>query len=456
MTDTSAPFIKPIFCLILAIAIGGCGGGGSGKTASNQTNSEVGTDSSGDTIGSTEQSKPDATDQSTTDANTDIENNTSPTTPLERINHFRAQAGLPSLSFQYALAAAAENHANYLLSYPTHGHDENEGNAGFTGQTASERTIFEGFFSRIVSENISQGNENYAESIDGLMSAIYHRFGFLDSTIDLIGFANAETSETTAFVYNMANAAQNQLCQSESTFESGRYYVDICKDTFVKIAVDDWESTKLALQQNSDDIIIWPPIDGSDIVPVFYEESPDPLPDYSVSGQPISLEFNPEAVGDHSVVVTGFSLKKGNTEVAPIRAMDQSTDPNQKFSTLQFAWFPLERLDWNSTYAVRVDYEINGAANSLSWQFSTRELPSAPIDINASTELSMVSGDTIYLSFEPINGQSDGGILSEYDSRQTLDIEQIDLETTKLTLSGPSGSQAKITKGQYVISVTLE
>jgi putative periplasmic protein len=119
---------------------------------------------------------------------------------LAYLNFLRANAGLPTLAHSSVLEKSARNHARYLLQNPEDGHDErHRSNPFFTGNRPAERAQRVGYFYDGVHENISTGFYPYPEEvdthlpvqqqIDGLMTAIYHRFSLLEQGIDEAGAA---------------------------------------------------------------------------------------------------------------------------------------------------------------------------------------------------------------------------------------------------------------------------
>lgn len=381
---------------------------------------------------------------------------TLPQDPLARINAIRQQAGMPSLKANNALSAAAKNHAQYLIFNPTEGHDQTPGNTGFTGQSVGDRAIHAGYASRAVAENISQGTDNHAHSIDELMTAIYHRFAFLDFSSDEVGLGSEQQGPNRAFVYVMGNTAQNSLCQRPETFRSGRYYHQICADSALKIAEDDWLAAKRKVARQADDLVVWPAPNSRDVIPAFYEETPDPLPDFGVSGQPISVQINPNSeLANQDVVIESLRLFKDDTPVEPLRMLTHETDPNGKFTPTEFAWFPLSRLDWNTRYTAELQYEVNGDVVVKTWDFQTRALPSPPLTIRGDQSLNVLSGQTYYLVFAPIKGQPTQDFRTEYDSRINLSLEAVDHDTLEVTLAGPLGARATIRAGPYSVELTL-
>lgn len=62
------------------------------------------------------------------------------------------------------------------------------------------------------------------------------------------------------------------------------------------------------------------------------------------------------------VTLHSFRLFNHETgvEVLDTRLLDADSDPNGKFSGLEFALFPLERLDWNTAYRAEAVYSADG------------------------------------------------------------------------------------------------
>jgi len=239
------------------------------------------------------------------------------------------------------------------------GHYEAHGTFRFTGVSPKDRTI-------------------NADSIDRLMSAIYHRFGFLDFVHNEIGIGIAKVSledpnSYSAYTYNMGNTEYNALCEGPAFSGSGHYYLNICEPN-ININANTFENVKVKAMGNNPNIVVWPVSDSNNVPPVFFEESPDPLPDYSISGYPISIQFNPLVFTQVNISTFKLYREQDNSEVQPTRLLSQSTDPNGKFSTLQYALFPLKRLDWNRAYWAKVEYTSNLGDETLRWRFETKNL----------------------------------------------------------------------------------
>jgi hypothetical protein len=123
--------------------------------------------------------------------------------------------------------------------------------------------------------------------------------------------------------------------------------------------------------ENAAKIIIYPYDGEINVRRVFYEERPDPLPNRSESGNPISVTFNPYYV--ESVEMITFELfESDGTKVENVLLMDSSNDPNGFFNDTDFALFPLSVLKGSHTYRVRIEYNADGEVDTKEWSFTTK------------------------------------------------------------------------------------
>ncbi|MCB1724418.1 MAG: CAP domain-containing protein [Gammaproteobacteria bacterium] len=135
---------------------------------------------------------------------------------FERVNRLRVQAGLDRLQPDPHLAEAARRHANYLdrhrepgsIAHGVSAHVESAGDSGFSGASPGERAIAAGYAHRQVLENVSMGYADAGSALDGLMSAIYHRFTFLDLFADRLGVAVGEHSR----VFELGRSDLDAVC----------------------------------------------------------------------------------------------------------------------------------------------------------------------------------------------------------------------------------------------------
>lgn len=205
---------------------------------------------------------------------------------LSHLNKLRILTGMTAFSENILLNQSAFNHSYYHILNDTMGHGEVENTPGFTGASPTDRANFVGYLST-VGENISAGNSDVINSIDLLFSAIYHRFGFLDFAYDEIGLGTSSSATyayENSYVYNMGNNDINQLCAGESFTGVGSYYWGVCADVNFRIELNTYESALDFNKIANPALVVWPFENQSDSLPVFFEESPDPLPDCSVSG----------------------------------------------------------------------------------------------------------------------------------------------------------------------------
>ena len=291
------------------------------------------------------------------------------------LNEIRHAMGMTTLYSNEVLDHAAQAHADYLVSNNESAHREIPGHKGFTGILPKDRALKAGYATSYVSENLSTHNPDGKSSINGLFSAIYHRFAFLDPAIDEIGVGttqNPSDTEQSAFVYLMGNSALEALCHAPSFKGGGRYIYKICRDPLHRIAEKKFKDALGEPKTQNPKIILYPYKGQEEVPPAFYNEMPDPLPDYEVSGFPISVVFN-----DHyfkKVELLSFRLfTSEGKEIYNVRFMDQGTDPNHRFKANQFALFPLQRLNYGTEYRVEIVYRTRHDKARLHWSFTTEK-----------------------------------------------------------------------------------
>ncbi len=300
------------------------------------------------------------------------------------LNTLRQAAAMIPFNAQPLLQQSAVNHANYLVTHATTGHTELKTLSGFTGATPTERALAAGFSSRLVGENLSTGSASSQDSLDSLFTAIYHRLGLLSFDFQLVGIGISRTSldnpQHTAYVYEAGNQGLYDFCAAgvNSSVSWGVFFAQVCANADLRIAESEYNAYLDQVRGQNPDIVLWPPRNGTDVLPAFFEESPDPLPDFSVSGNPLSIQFNPLKFSSVTVESFRLFLAATNTELTNTRLFQRSNDPNSKLSALEFALFPLERLAWNTEYRAEVRYSANNSSQSLSWTFRTRD-PGMPI-----------------------------------------------------------------------------
>jgi hypothetical protein len=379
-------------------------------------------------------------------------------TPLDYLNTLRTSTGLNPFSNNTQLHNSAQNHSNYMQQNNTAGHGEVSGNSGFTGETPSVRTQYTGYSSLFIGENVSAGTSTIEASIDGLFSAIYHRFGFLSFHYDMIGIG----SNSTFYTYDFSNSQHNLLCEGASYTGAESYYTNACIDSNKHISVTDYTNASNSFKANATALILWPALNVNNIPPVFYEESPDPLPSHGVTGYPISVEFNDKKF-DTPPVVTQFTLKdESNTTLNLLTTMKNNNDPANKFTAYQTAIFPEERLEWGSIYYPSMHYDFNGTSTTKKWCFSTKSLILEAahfyrVQNNTDINYTVRSGESYAIYVVPKDTNDKINSVSYSYNVSNVSFAYIDNNTVNITLNGSIGSYAIFTfnNGQK-ITLTIQ
>ena len=264
---------------------------------------------------------------------------------VEALNKIRTSVGLTTLKTNLLLEQSAQNHANYVwdvwmnfrVNVIHYEYEDEYPSEYYSGQLKERiaKVYSENdtqMLSSTYSENITLELNLYAtydDSLDELMTAIYHRFGFLDTSIIEVGIGHSGGT----WNYNMSSNSSAILNNP----------------SIVKYPFDGQLNTRRFFRNN---------------------ESPDPLYGKDIvgnTGNPISIEFTRES----TVTVSSFKLYKliddEKIEVTNTFMLNHSNDPHNKFGGNQFALFPLDVLDGNTTYSVEVIYD-GGIEN---WEFVT-------------------------------------------------------------------------------------
>lgn len=333
------------------------------------------------------------------------------------LNEIREDAKLNILLENTALKKSAKNHVTYLYQNDLHiSHEQTKKNF-FSGRWPWDRALYTGYGTSIVSENISEGPETHTESVDMLMLAIYHRFGFLDFNIDEVGIFKNDN----IFVYNMGNSYIRKACDKD-----GDLSVEFCETKKMKKS----EAPNVyKIEKNNPDYVIYPPENSYYNLPAFYDETPNPVPDLKASGNPISIQFNPSKT--NSVEIIKFEIRDGE-ELLKSRLLTAKNDPNKKFKKFEYALFPLERLNFGRIYKVLLKAEVNGKPFNKSWTFGTRTLNGTIYSITSLYPVSLTENKKYYLSLDP----NYFGRITKYETTCGK-FEFVDYNTLGITYQNP-------------------
>jgi len=372
------------------------------------------------------------------------------------LNSIREAIGLNTLLHNDLLSEAAQAHADYLVANEVSSHYETEGMPKFTGVKPVDRALYANYASSYVSENLSTHTYTAQESIDGLFSAIYHRFGFLALDIDEVGVGVTQDKEKTsnsAFVYVMANSNLERICHEKSFSGHGKYFYKVCKDESHRIGEKVFKNAQIANKRYNPKIVVYPYDGQNEVPPVFYNESPDPLPSYDVSGFPVSVEFNDYYF--KKVKLESFKLfDSSNHEVKDILLMDKNNDPNQRFTSLQYALFPLKRLAFDTQYRAEVTYRVKNKEHTLTWAFTTQKPMVELHQVRAkNATVHLDKGKSHILYFPPHDAHD---MLKNIQFPTDVDIKFIDHNTLELTVLDEGLDDFTLKTNDRVIHVIID
>jgi hypothetical protein len=354
---------------------------------------------------------------------------------LSYLNTIREHAGLIQLKSNKNLQSAAASHAKYLIQNQRNGHYEKKGKYSYTGNTPSERATKAGYPSNYVMENLSINTAGYAKSIDNIFSAIYHRFTFLNLDKDEIGIGTYSSKKKRkikrAYVYDLGSSGIAELCNRTFSMVHGMYYMkNICKQRTKMIPKSLFEERKDEVRRKNRDIILYPYTGQTQIWPAFYNESPDPLPDYKVSGFPISVQFNPAYY--KQVKLTSFRLYDAEgKEIKQTRILQHNNDHNHLLTQLEFALMPLKRLEFDTRYTAVFEAVADGYKVKKRWSFSTVKPEEKIYRVSENkTRLKVQAGSKALLYIVPGSGKD---ILHSYRSSGGVKASFLDQNTLKVT-----------------------
>ena len=374
-----------------------------------------------------------------------VESVSANTSGLDYLNELRQQAGMQSFVHHPQLQQSAQHHADYLAINRQWGHTQLPGRQGFTGAVPMERMLKTGYNNRHGSENVSShlGSVSPKKSIDGLMSAIYHRFAFLSFEHDQLGIGYASENNFHSYVYNLGNSQKEQLCaMPESAVTPGQYLYKICSHEQKKLRRELYEQAQNKVRAGNADFVVWPYDKATQVSPAFYEEAPDPLPGVDVSGYPVSLQFNPAAFTGAIPRVARFELFRmpDGKKIELAAYFNKNSDIHQKFSDFEHAVFPLHRLQWNTQYRAEVDYiDTEDQKHHFSWEFRTTDFELPRYDLQGGETIS-TNGEAFVVYMKPLNGRdATAEYTLTYQGFNAINVSIFDAHTLVIDVDGFSG-----------------
>ena len=370
------------------------------------------------------------------------------------LNEYRRGSGLSALKPNQILSQAAKNHAEYSAQNEYMGHDETAGRAKFSGADPVSRAIAAGYKSRHILENIAYKND-FKEAMDGLFSAIYHRFAFLNLSVDEVGYALASKDKFNAFVFEMGNSRLNAFCaRGASDTGAGRFYTNVCADKNLKIKDAKFDN----FTGSSKPFVKFP--DATAVTPYFSGEIPDPFPECKITANPVSIEFNANA---GEVKFKDFEIFKDGKKLQNLHVITSKNDVNSKFSKGQFAAFSREVFDFGAQYEAVFSYEQANAQSTgaqvkqIKWSFKTKTPQNPYFDARDGDVLGVDADKTYEIFFRP---KDCNDLMTRYVYRVSgfaeAQIKQSGTNTLSVKLKGLAGDTLSITAGSTSVKVRLK
>ena len=370
------------------------------------------------------------------------------------LNEYRRGSGLSGLRQNQILSQAAKNHADYSAQNEYMGHDETVGRAKFSGADPVSRAIAAGYKSRHILENIAYKND-FKEAVDGLFSAIYHRFAFLNLSVDEVGYALASKDKFNAFVFEMGNSRLNAFCaRGASDTGAGRFYTNVCADKNLKIKDAKFDN----FIGSSKPFVKFP--GSTAVTPYFSGEIPDPFPECKITANPVSIEFNANA---GEVKFKDFEIFKDGRKLQNLHVITSKNDVNSKFSKGQFAAFSREVFDFGAQYEAVFSYEQANAQSTgaqvkqIKWSFKTKTPQNPYFDARDGDVLGADADKTYEIFFRP---KDCNDLMTRYvysvSGFAEAQIKQSGTNTLSVKLKGLAGDTLSITAGGMSVKVRLK
>ncbi|QKF85722.1 CAP domain-containing protein [Campylobacter blaseri] len=354
--------------------------------------------------------------------------------PIDFLNAIRIDSGLNSLALNQKLSDSSLNHAKYLYENNSKSHYETENNRYFTGISPKDRAFYVGYNTQIT-ENISINSINSMDSIDGLLSAIYHRFNFLDPTINEIGYGFFGNDKNQNYVYNMGNSNLNEFCQRGISDKGyGKFYSGYCKEKDIAILESNLDRFK---NLNFFDYVVYP---NSDKTKSFFSnEDPNPFPECKITSNPVSIEFNKQG---SLVTMVDFKIFKNGERLLNTKQLTSLNDVNSILNKYQFALFSKDVFDFNQEYLVEFDYIQKQKQKTITWKFKTKTPQNKYFVANNKDKLSLSPNIWYDIFLKPENCND---VFNSYQASYKLmkkpDIKTLDTNMLRVKLNGLKNSK---------------
>ncbi len=354
-------------------------------------------------------------------------------TALDYLNKVRKSLGLKAFNANDNLHTSALNHSKYQVFNDEMGHLETEGKEYFSGKSIQDRIENAGYTNYYtIGENVAFDTEP-KNNVDDLLSAIYHRKGFLSFDFTDIGVGKAtdnEGSVRVAYTYDMGS--KNFSGSSEDK-----------------------------------DYVVYP-IDKLN-VSIFSGEEPNPIAGHKFSGNPASIFFNNNKVDCSSISMDSFTLTDltDNIETENLKILTRDNDSNGIFGSCDFALFPKEREKFGHKYQATFKYEDNSGSHTVNWNFYIPLPPNATLDNilnikDSESSFTINKGENYYIFVEPTedNPYINNISYSTVGDISLDDLSYYDNNTLKINVSPNSSSEGQIkfdlNNGDKIVYITVQ
>lgn len=237
-------------------------------------------------------------------------------------NQLRAAIGAPPVVGDSRVMLAAQNHANYNSANRVLGHYETAGLPYYTGYAPRDRVAAAGWSTTFVSE-VATSYGGALSAVQQLWDAPYHRLGLMHPSATATGWGHSELAGS-ATVANIV-------------YDFSRRPVDFVRS---------------------------PAAGQTDIPPSWSgNESPSPLPSgvRGPVGYPIMIVYS----GGQTVDMRGATVLAPDGTSLPIYYAPQQFERDYQVVV------PQRPLASGTTYRVKLDLTVNGAAVTSQWEFTT-------------------------------------------------------------------------------------
>lgn len=249
---------------------------------------------------------------------------------LAAINLYRSWLGIPPLTIDPKLQAAAEGHVNYYkLNYGDPNlagmglHQQTPGKPGFTGASMSDRAKAAGYTGS-VNENAGLSG-SMVVSTEWFIGTINHRITLIDARYTHIGLA--------------------AINEGNIKFE------------VIMLGAESWS------RESEPNWVAWPPNNATGVGRAFHGEAPGPFPGASYPvGYPITLAWR----GEGSLSLDSVTMTANGQTVPSFYSIGTGWLSS---NTAQVA--ASDPLQPGTTYQVTINGSANGERFSRTWSFTT-------------------------------------------------------------------------------------